>query len=142
MLASLLQSGGDSSIKSKLEGFGGDPRVVVTSSINPRIVGGRLFLNATPETHAGEVLFNGKCLMIPMLLHPPSVTGIKMERGRCYVSCFMYTRKLQRTVISFTSVSRNNTKAIGWSGPGVNPEESQPLPFIQGDIQGSTRPKG
>ena len=25
---------------SKLEGFGGDPRVVVASSINPRIVGG------------------------------------------------------------------------------------------------------
>ncbi|KAF3525877.1 hypothetical protein F2Q69_00048585 [Brassica cretica] len=129
MLASLLQSGGDSSVKSKLEGFGGDPRVVVASSINPRIVGGRLF-------------FNGKCLMIPtnswnnpapsllrgyakveplsisklnkfVLTAKPQVTGIKMERGRCYVSCFMYTRKLQRTVISFTFLSRNNTKAIG-----------------------------
>ncbi|CAF2056831.1 unnamed protein product [Brassica oleracea var. botrytis] len=36
-----------------------------------------------------------------------------MERGWCYVSCFMCTRRLQRTVSSFTCVSRNNTKAIG-----------------------------
>ncbi|KAH0873580.1 hypothetical protein HID58_070942 [Brassica napus] len=134
----------------KLEGFGGDPRVVVASSINPRIVGGIVLaqilnqqflrLTITNSLAFGRLFFNGKCLMIPTWNNPapsllrgyakveplsisklnkfvltakPQVTGIKMERGRCYVSCFMYTRKLQRTVISFTFVSRNNTKAIG-----------------------------
>ncbi|KAF3523817.1 hypothetical protein F2Q69_00047312 [Brassica cretica] len=48
-----------------------------------------------------------------ILTAKPQVTGIKMERGWCYVSCFMCTRRLQRTVSSFTCVSRNNTKAIG-----------------------------
>ncbi|CAF2096515.1 unnamed protein product [Brassica napus] len=112
---------------------------VVASSINPRIVGGRLFLNATSETHAGEVLFRlasrnswnkpapsllmGYAKVEPLSISklnkfvltakPQVATGIKMERGWCYVSCFMCTRKLQRTVISFTFVSRNNTKAIG-----------------------------
>lgn len=43
----------------------GDPKVIVATNINPKLIGGRLFLNATSGTHmyfdketnAGEVLF-------------------------------------------------------------------------------------
>ncbi|CDY46865.1 BnaC01g27690D [Brassica napus] len=53
------------SFHQKLGGMCGDPKVIVATSINPKMVGGRLFLNATSgthvyydkETHAGESLF-------------------------------------------------------------------------------------
>ncbi|CAN6817792.1 unnamed protein product [Brassica oleracea] len=53
------------SFHQKLGGMRDDPKVIVTTSINPKMVGGRLFLNATSgthvyydkETHAGESLF-------------------------------------------------------------------------------------
>ncbi|KAF2585155.1 hypothetical protein F2Q70_00037691 [Brassica cretica] len=38
-------------LHNQLESMGGDPRVLVATSINPKIVGGRLFLNATSGTH-------------------------------------------------------------------------------------------
>ncbi|XP_009129025.3 uncharacterized protein LOC103853810 [Brassica rapa] len=49
-------------LHNQLESMGGDPRVLVATSINPKIVGGHLFLNATSgtriyfdkETIAGE----------------------------------------------------------------------------------------
>lgn len=53
------------SFHQKLGGMHDDPKVIVATSINPKMVGGRLFLNATSgthvyydkETHAGESLF-------------------------------------------------------------------------------------
>ncbi|WZZ78115.1 hypothetical protein YC2023_098687 [Brassica napus] len=53
-------------IYNRLEKMGSDPRVVVATSINPKMLGGRLFLNATSGTHiyfdketaAGESFFN------------------------------------------------------------------------------------
>ncbi|CAF1917187.1 unnamed protein product [Brassica napus] len=53
------------SFHQKLGGMRDDPKVIVATSINPKMVGGRLFLNATSgthvyydkETHAGESLF-------------------------------------------------------------------------------------
>ncbi|CAN7118990.1 unnamed protein product [Brassica rapa subsp. narinosa] len=52
----------------KLGGMRGDLKVIVATSINPKMVGGRLFLNATSGTHvnydketnAGESFFTGK----------------------------------------------------------------------------------
>lgn len=38
-------------LHNQLESMGGDPRVLVATSINPKIVGVRLFLNATSGTH-------------------------------------------------------------------------------------------
>ncbi|KAF8096726.1 hypothetical protein N665_0303s0049 [Sinapis alba] len=140
----------------KLEDFGCDPRVVVATTVNPRIVGGRLFLNATSgtliffdkETHAGEVLisemvckYSGKSAAPSLLrgytkIEPLSiselnrfvitarpqdiefvctgkVTGIRLDRGWCYVSCSSCSKKLQRTVSSFTCISCNNPNAVG-----------------------------
>ncbi|CAN6834703.1 unnamed protein product, partial [Brassica oleracea] len=39
------------SFHQKLGGMCGDPKVIVATSINPKMVGGRLFLNATSGTH-------------------------------------------------------------------------------------------
>ncbi|KAH0886813.1 hypothetical protein HID58_062909 [Brassica napus] len=39
------------SFHQKLGGMRGDPKVIVATSINPKMVGGRLFLNATLGTH-------------------------------------------------------------------------------------------
>ncbi|KAF8095208.1 hypothetical protein N665_0339s0077 [Sinapis alba] len=52
-------------IHTQLEKMGGDPRVIVAISVNPKMVGGRMFLNATSgthiyldkETYAGERFF-------------------------------------------------------------------------------------
>lgn len=52
-------------IHDRLEKMRSDPKVVVATSVNPKMVGGRLFLNATSGTHiyfdketnAGESLF-------------------------------------------------------------------------------------
>ncbi|CAN7076992.1 unnamed protein product [Brassica oleracea var. botrytis] len=54
------------SFHQKLGGMRSDPKVIVATSINPKMVGERLFLNATSgthvyydkETHAGEPLFH------------------------------------------------------------------------------------
>ncbi|XP_013613858.1 PREDICTED: uncharacterized protein LOC106320029 [Brassica oleracea var. oleracea] len=53
-------------IHNQLKKMGGDPKVVVITSVNPRMVGGRLYLNATSGTHiyfhnetdAGEIFLN------------------------------------------------------------------------------------
>ncbi|KAH0879971.1 hypothetical protein HID58_067365, partial [Brassica napus] len=39
------------SFHKQLEGYKVDPRVVVPTCINLKLIGGRLFLNATPGTH-------------------------------------------------------------------------------------------
>ncbi|CAN7017544.1 unnamed protein product [Brassica oleracea var. botrytis] len=79
-----------------------------TASISPTIVRGtlRLFLNATSgrqlyfdkETNAEETYFTSKL----NLSGPMKVTGFNMDKGWCYVSCSRCTKKLQRTVSSFT----------------------------------------
>ncbi|KAG2256484.1 hypothetical protein Bca52824_075778 [Brassica carinata] len=35
----------------KLDSYGREPRVVIATSVNPKVVGGRLFLNGTSSTH-------------------------------------------------------------------------------------------
>ncbi|KAH0850794.1 hypothetical protein HID58_095247 [Brassica napus] len=47
------------------------------------------------------------------------ITGIKIDKGLCYVSCSNCTRKLQRTVSAFTCVHCNNTNAVGVLRYGV-----------------------
>ncbi|CAN6892212.1 unnamed protein product [Brassica oleracea] len=57
-------------IHNQLKKMGGDPKVVVITSVNPRMVGGRLYLNATSGTHiyfhnetdAGEIFLNSRLL--------------------------------------------------------------------------------
>ncbi|CAN6807711.1 unnamed protein product [Brassica oleracea] len=103
-------------LHNQLESMGGDPRVLVATSINPKIVGGHLFLNATSgtriyfdkETIAGETstgciadlneFLNSASSQEIDLICTEKVTGIKLDKGWCYVSCSNCTKKLQRTV--------------------------------------------
>ena len=41
------------------------------------------------------------------------VTGIKLDKGWCYVSCAKCFKKLHRSVSSLTCLSCNNTDAVG-----------------------------
>ncbi|KAF3538300.1 hypothetical protein F2Q69_00024179 [Brassica cretica] len=143
-------------IHNQLEQMGVDPRVVVATSVNPKMVGGRLFLNATSGTHiyfdketdAGERLFfrlveqdTGLPPVAPLLksyakveklsiselndfvvtatsqeidfICAGKVTGIKLDKGWCYVSCSKCFKKLQRSFSSLTCLSCNNTSAVG-----------------------------
>ncbi|CAN6817495.1 unnamed protein product [Brassica oleracea] len=45
------------SFHQKLGGMCGDPKVIVATSTNPKMVGGRLLLNATSGTHVEESFF-------------------------------------------------------------------------------------
>ncbi|CAH8383692.1 unnamed protein product [Eruca vesicaria subsp. sativa] len=133
-----------------------DPRVIVATSVNPKMVGGRLFLNATSGTHiyfdketsAGEQLFyrlvehETGLQPVASLLKSYSkvekisiselndfvltaasqdadficageVTGIKFDKGWCYVSCSKCFKKLQHSVSSLTCLPCNNTNAVG-----------------------------
>ncbi|CAN6847087.1 unnamed protein product [Brassica oleracea] len=134
-----------------------DPPICVATSVNPRMVGGRLFFNGTAGTHihfdeetiAGESLFSSGLLEQDTGLAPVGrllrsfakvetlsiaelndfvlnassqnidfictgkVTGIKLDKGWCYVSCAKCFRKLHRSVSSLTCLSCNNTDAVG-----------------------------
>ncbi|CAN7094749.1 replication protein A 70 kDa DNA-binding subunit A [Brassica rapa] len=76
MLTLLLESGENVCVSmfdsmalafhTKLDSYGREPRVIIVTSVNPKIVGGRLFLNGTSGTHlyfdsetsAGKELFD------------------------------------------------------------------------------------
>ncbi|KAF8049881.1 hypothetical protein N665_2102s0004 [Sinapis alba] len=144
------------SLHTRLESMSSDPRVIVATSLNPKIVGGRLFLNATSGTHiyfdketnAGETFFyklvatgTGLRSAAPLLKRHAKVeqvtiyelnefvisaqtqdidficsgrvTGIKMDKGWCYVACSKCTKKLQRTASAFTCMHCDNPHAVG-----------------------------
>ncbi|CAH8360231.1 unnamed protein product [Eruca vesicaria subsp. sativa] len=143
-------------IHKQLESMVVDPRVIVATSVNPKMVGGRLFLNATSGTHiyfdketsAGEQLFyrlgeqeTGLKPVTTLLksyskvekisiselndfvltaasqeadfICAGTVTGVKFDKGWCYVSCSKCFKKLQRSDSSLTCLPCNNTNAVG-----------------------------
>ncbi|KAF8106519.1 hypothetical protein N665_0138s0009 [Sinapis alba] len=126
----------------RLESMSGDPMVIVATSLNPKIVGGRLFPNATSGTHiyfdketnAGEAFFyklvtavTGLRSYAPLLKKHAKVEHLtiselndfvisaqsQMDKGWCYVPCTKCTKKLQRTVSAFTCVHCDNPHAVG-----------------------------
>ncbi|KAL0815319.1 hypothetical protein Bca101_071763 [Brassica carinata] len=173
-------------LHNQLESMGGDPRVLVATSINPKIVGGnhrrgdfyRLVAQDTGLPPAAPLLkgyTKVESLSIADLIEfvnsassqeidficTEKVTGIKLDKGWCYVSCSNSTKKLQRTVSAFTCLDCNNTNAVGvlktdvsggdvqsplqmkllkaslFAGDGVNPEDTQAPPFVA-DMEGKT----
>ncbi|KAH0888455.1 hypothetical protein HID58_050884 [Brassica napus] len=175
-------------LHNQLESMGGDPRVLVATSINPKIVGGHLFLNATSgtriyfdkETIAVVAQDTGLAPAAPLLkgydkveslsvadlnefvnsassqeidfICTEKVTGIKLDKGWCYVSCSNCTKKLQRTVslshVWITDVCSICSHRIyfHWhciqrllphAGDGVNPWDTQAPPFVA-DMEGKT----
>ncbi|CDY13517.1 BnaA03g52350D [Brassica napus] len=122
------------SFHQKLGGMRGDPKVIVATSINPKMVGGRLFLNATSgmhvyydkETNAGEFSFTDWWLDTRLnnfittaqsqeidFLCTGRVSRVEVDKGWCYVACSKCSKKLQRTVTLFECARCNNTNAVG-----------------------------
>ncbi|WZZ35327.1 hypothetical protein YC2023_018728 [Brassica napus] len=180
-------------IHDQLEQIGVDPRVVVATSVNPKIVGGKQPVASVFERHIRHthlfrqanrcrgtivlqvsvcvpllsniliVVFSELCMGVPKDIVifvnrlverdtglPPvapllksyakmeklsiselndfvvtatsqeidficagKVTGVKLDKGWCYVSCSKCFKKLQRSVSSLTCLSCNNTSAVG-----------------------------
>lgn len=85
------------SFHQKLGGMRDDPKVIVATSINPKMVGGRLFLNATSgthvyydkETHAGESLFfrdTGLPSAAPLLKSYAKVEPVKIAELNHFIT--------------------------------------------------------
>ncbi|KAF2565680.1 hypothetical protein F2Q68_00024907 [Brassica cretica] len=118
------------SFHQKLEGMRVDPKVIVATNINPKMVGGRLFLNATSGTHvyydketnAGESFFYRLVARDNICCTPTKdidflctgrVSRVETDNGWCYVACSKCSKKMQRSVSSFECVHCSNPNAIG-----------------------------
>ncbi|CAH8361470.1 unnamed protein product [Eruca vesicaria subsp. sativa] len=128
-----------------------DPKVIVATAINPKMVGGHLYLNATSGTHLyfdketspGDLVARDTGLppvapslkgyakvetltiteLNTFIITAPSqaidflctgeVRRVESEKGWCYVACSKCSKKLQRTVNSFTCERCVNSHAVG-----------------------------
>ncbi|KAF2540081.1 hypothetical protein F2Q68_00031689 [Brassica cretica] len=108
----------------QLEAMRVDPKVIVATSINPKMVGGRLFLNATSGTHvyfdkktkAGEVRFyqlvardTGLASAAPLLRSHAKVEKMTIAE----LNSFIVSAGSQHTVSVFTCGRCNNSHAVG-----------------------------
>ncbi|CAN6889390.1 unnamed protein product, partial [Brassica oleracea] len=108
----------------QLEAMRVDPKVIVATSINPKMVGGRLFLNATSGTH---VYFDKKTNAWEVRFYPlvardtglPSVAPLlrsyaKVEKMTIVeLNSFIVSAGSQRTMSAFTCGRCNNLYAVG-----------------------------
>ncbi|KAL0667383.1 hypothetical protein Bca4012_030087 [Brassica carinata] len=110
------------SFHQKLEGMRVDRKVIVATNINPKMVGGRLFLNATSGTHvyydkeinAGESFFYR---LVARDTGLPSAAPVLRSYGK---------------VIPMTIAELNDfiITAPSQAEEGVNPEDSMMPPFV------------
>ncbi|KAF3528621.1 hypothetical protein DY000_02038504 [Brassica cretica] len=113
-------------IHAKLEQMGADPKVVVATSVIPKMVGGRLLVQQS----------TGLAPVAPLLKSYAKVEKLSIselndfvltaasqwkgywsqvghDKGWCYVSCSKCFKKLHRSVSTLTCQSCNNTNAVG-----------------------------
>ncbi|KAL0898117.1 hypothetical protein Bca101_082078 [Brassica carinata] len=90
----------------QLESMGGDPRVLVATSINPKIVGVHTYFDK--ETTVGDSYFyrrvaqdTGLSSAAPLLKSYAKVAGIKLDKGWCYVSCSKLHQEAPTHCLSF-----------------------------------------
>ncbi|CDY67457.1 BnaUnng02200D [Brassica napus] len=120
----------------KFDAYGKEPKVVLATSVNPKIVGDKrggsnIFLpgHGTEQgTFSSKVVHAQKIepLTISELnqfiitadsqiiefLCTAKVTGIQQDDGWCYIGCSGCSKKLLREISSFTCVSCNETNAV------------------------------
>ncbi|WZZ51006.1 hypothetical protein YC2023_051113 [Brassica napus] len=117
-----------------LEAIRGEPRVVVATSLNPKIVGAnvsKILVSTDTGLQSAAPLLKGYAKVESLIISelnefvitaPPQdigfmcsgrVTGIKMDKGWCYAACSKCTKKLQRTDSAFTCVHCDNTHDVG-----------------------------
>ncbi|KAH0904104.1 hypothetical protein HID58_043607 [Brassica napus] len=152
-------------IHNQLEQIGVDPRVVVATSVNPNIVGGRLFLNATSGTHiyfdkqtdAGERLFyrlverdTGLPPVAPLLKSYAKVEKLSISELNDFVVTATYRVEMsiadetgEGLFVAFDGViaklhnMRAHEAANLLAGDDVNPEETDAPPFVR-DLEGKS----
>ncbi|CAF2147434.1 unnamed protein product, partial [Brassica napus] len=108
----------------KLGGMRDDPKVIVATSINPKMVGGRLFLNATSgthvyydkETHAGESLFYR---LVARDTGLPSAAPLLKSYAKV-------------ETVTIAELNHFITTDSPQAEEGVNPEDSVMPPFVAG----------
>ncbi|KAH0857596.1 hypothetical protein HID58_085857 [Brassica napus] len=127
--------------QTKFDKHSSEPKVILFTNINPKVVGGKLFLNATSGTHfyfdcetsAGKEHYeSGPCsenrpLTVAELnqyilaadpqniefLCKAEVTNLQSEKGWCYIGCSKCAKKLQPDETSFTCLSCDRENATG-----------------------------
>ncbi|KAF3507271.1 hypothetical protein F2Q69_00003229 [Brassica cretica] len=94
----------------KLEGMCGDPKVIVATSINPKMVVYSLCVYYDKEINAGESFFYRLVAAEPLLrsyakeidfLCTGRVSRVEADKGWCYVACSKCSKKLQHTATSY-----------------------------------------
>ncbi|XP_013607716.1 PREDICTED: uncharacterized protein LOC106314385 [Brassica oleracea var. oleracea] len=119
--------------QTKFDEHSSEPKVILFTNINPKVVGGKLFLNATSgtyfyfdcETSAGKEHYerlvgdranasSSKSKVNIEFLCKAEVTNLQSEKGWCYIGCSKCAKKLQPDEISFTCLScdRENTTGV------------------------------
>ncbi|KAF2589126.1 hypothetical protein F2Q70_00038869 [Brassica cretica] len=77
----------------------------------------RLLRSVKPETGVDRILLDAEVFLNTHArqreCQPSCSTGMKKDKGCCYVSCSRWTKELQRTVSAFTCVTCNNANVVG-----------------------------
>ncbi|WZZ82489.1 hypothetical protein YC2023_103061 [Brassica napus] len=102
----------------KLDGYGKEPRIVVATGVNPKMVSGKsycmmseLYLNGTSAT---RIFFDSESVVGKVIefLCTAKVTEIQLGEGWCYIGCSGCSKKLIREDTSFTCVPCDETNAV------------------------------
>ncbi|CAN7074951.1 unnamed protein product [Brassica oleracea var. botrytis] len=111
---------------SKLDSYVREPKIVLVTGVNPKIVAGKLYLNGTSATRARLIiLIRTHCLnnaihicvsllsrQVVEFLCTAKLTEIQVAEGWCYIGCSVCSKKLIREETSFTCAPCNETNAV------------------------------
>ncbi|KAL0748075.1 hypothetical protein Bca101_030077 [Brassica carinata] len=105
--------------QTKFDEHSSEPKVILFTNINPKVVGGKLFLNATSENRPLTFAELNQYVLAAdpqniEFLCKAEVTNLQSEKGWCYIGCSKCAKKLQPDEISFTCLScdRENTTGV------------------------------
>ncbi|CAF1708663.1 unnamed protein product [Brassica oleracea var. botrytis] len=104
--------------------MGGGPRVLVATSINPQIVGGRLFLNATSGTH---IYFDKETTARETYFYRLVAQDTRLPSAAPLLKSYAKVESL-----SIAELNEFVISASSRAGDGVNPEDTQAPPFVAG----------
>ncbi|KAF2604444.1 hypothetical protein F2Q70_00027844 [Brassica cretica] len=119
------------SFHKKLESMHDDPKVVVATNINPKMIGGRLLVARDTGLPPAAPLLRSYAKVESMTIAELNnfvitalsqviwklisgrVSTVDADKGWCYVACSKCSRKLQRSVSAFECVRCINSHVVG-----------------------------
>ncbi|CAN6819835.1 unnamed protein product [Brassica oleracea] len=93
----------------KLDGYGKEPRIVVATGVNPKMVSGKSYCMILPGVEPGQ---SGSSSKVIEFLCMAKVTEIQLDEGWCYIGCSGCSKKLICEDTSFTCVPCDETNAV------------------------------